>query len=187
MSFGIAPASPLFDLERAQTVPVSTSMPGCLFLFGFTGRQLVICAVTSLVLNYLRSFLAAPYPNYFSLFCRRPGILVLINDADWELMVCTPSVSLSLLKICSVCSVAALREALSDSCPRAKLLVFEGEGAGWDLSPYVVLWLFSSLEPFSNLLSLSSQPALKRDPLDSLASSNGLHASSCSQVTPRMG
>lgn len=92
MSFGIAPASPLFDLERAQTVPVSTSVLGFLFLFGFIGSQLVICAATSLVLNYLQSFLAALYPNYFSLFCRRPGILVLINDADWELMVCTPSV-----------------------------------------------------------------------------------------------
>ncbi|NWQ83310.1 URM1 protein, partial [Columbina picui] len=36
--------------------------------------------------EYQNLFLAAPYPNYFSLFCRRPGILVLINDADWELM-----------------------------------------------------------------------------------------------------
>lgn len=91
MSFGIAPASPLFDLERAQTVPVSTSVLGFLFLFGFTGSQLVICALTPLVLNDLCRFLAALYPNYFPLFCRRPGILVLVNDADWELMVCTPS------------------------------------------------------------------------------------------------
>lgn len=75
--------------------------------------------------------------------------------------------------------MVALREALSDSCPRAKHLVFEGEGAGWDLSPCLVLWLFSSLEPFSNLLSLSSQAALKRDPLDSLASGNGLRTSGC--------
>lgn len=45
-----------------------------------------MCAVTFLVLNYLWSFLAVLYPNYFSLFCRRPGILVLINEADWELM-----------------------------------------------------------------------------------------------------
>lgn len=39
--------------------------------------------------------------------------------------------------------------------PQAKHLIFEGEGAGWTLSP--VLWLFKSLEPLSNLLSLISQ------------------------------
>lgn len=36
-----------------------------------------------------------------------------------------------------------------------KHLIFEREGAGWNLSP--VLWLFKSLEPPSNLLSLISQ------------------------------
>lgn len=115
----------------------------------------MICAVTSLVLNYLWSFLAAQYPNYFSLFCRRPGILVLINEADWELMVCTPSVWLSLLKILLSLFCGCSQRSYFWFLPQAKHLIFEGEGAGWNLSP--VLWLFKSLEPLSNLLSLISQ------------------------------
>lgn len=53
--------------------------------------------------------------------------------------------------------MVALREALSDFLPQAKHLPFEGEEAGWDPSPCIVLGLFRSLEPFSNLLRLISQ------------------------------
>lgn len=176
MSSGIAPASPLFDLERAQTVPVSTSMLGFLFLFGFIGRQLVICAVTSLVLNYLWSFLAALYPNYFSLLQetrdfgahqqRRLGT----NGLYFSLTFFVENIALSVLwllseKLFLILAPSEASHIWGGIGRLGSLSLYCGCSEAWSLS--LTCWVSSASQ------------CLKRDHPYSLASGNGLRTSDC--------